>query len=186
MVRKGVSIREVREIIAHPKSFGACRRRVAATSLPTLHVRTNGEAARLVAESTEHAFSAALGPKSASIKYNLEVPNEAFEDVKAVTTFFLIAPKSHRVQIGKENRMLIVFSIPHRSGALVKVLRLFERERVSLEHIHSVYAGNRTYRFALELECSHRKLPALKRVQKELANRVDQYLSFGPFEILSK
>ena len=191
MARSGVSGSEITKIIAHPKSLGACKERVAklavsGVAVSTMNVASNGEAARLVAEDDEYAGFAALGPRSAAEKYGLKILDAAFEDGEAITTFFLIAPVSHKVSVGKENRMLIVFRAPHEPGSLVKTLQPFAHEGLNLIQIHSVHAGNHTYNFAIEIEVKEEKLKSLDRAMKEFGEYVNTYLSFGPFEVISR
>lgn len=186
MVRSEVLESQISRIVAHPKALGACKERIARNALQTTNASSNGEAARLVAESNEYKNCAALGPKSASEKYGLKVLNETYEDEQAITTFFLIAPASHQVSIGKENRVLIVFKVPHNPGALVRSLLSFERERLNLIQIHSVHAGNHTYNFAIEIEVKESDLESLNRAMIGFKTHVDSYLSFGPFEVLSR
>ncbi len=182
MVRPGVS--KISRIVAHPKSLGACKNRIG--EIETITASSNGEAARLVAENHEHRNDAALGPKSAAEKYGLKILNEAFEDNEAITTFFLIAPASHLVSVGKENRVLIVFKVPHRPGALIRSLMPFEQEGLNLIQIHSVHTGNNTYNFAIEIEVRKTKIEALNRAMAGFKALVDSHLCFGPFEVLSK
>lgn len=186
MVRYGVFESEISRIIAHPKALGACKKRIASKTFQTINASSNGEAARLVAESDEYKNYAALGPKSASIKYSLRVIDEAFEDGEAITTFFLVAPASHQIVIGKENRVLIVFKLPHSPGALVRSLLPFEQEGLNLIQIHSVHVGNHTYNFAIEIEVREDELESLNRAMAMFKTHVDACLSFGPFEVLSK
>jgi prephenate dehydratase len=186
MARKGMSLQSIRKIIAHPKALGACKDRVASSSIPTMSVASNGEAARLVAEQEDYRNCAALGPKSASDKYGLNILNEAFEDQEAITTFFLIAPKKHKVAVGEKNRSLIVFKVPHEPGALVKALQVFERQHLNLVQIHSVHAGNHNYNFAIELNVERKRLDALHRAMRMLEHCVERHLAFGPFEVLAK
>jgi|GEM_PF-956184 len=186
MVRQNISESTITKIIAHQKALGACKERIAKTMLPTADAPSNGEAARRVAESEEYAICAALGPKSAADKYGLRILHETFEDREAITTFFLIAPKTHMVSIGKENRVLIVFKVPHKPGALVKSLQPFEQENLNLIQIHSVHAGNHTYNFAIEIEVKENELEALGRAMKVFSEHVEVYLSFGPFEVFSR
>ncbi|MBM2818018.1 MAG: Prephenate dehydratase, partial [Parcubacteria group bacterium] len=127
----------IAKILAHPKALEACKGRIKKIGIPTMGVASNGERARLVAEDDNNADHAALGPKSASEKYRLKVLEEEFEDKKAVTTFFLIAPVRHEKKIGKENRALITFKIPHRPGALIKALQPFDLMDLNLIQIHS-------------------------------------------------
>ena len=186
MVRSGISKSDIVGVIAHPKALGACKGRIAALSIPTTNASSNGEAARLVAEHVEYARYAALGPRSAAEKYGLEILDEAYEDREAITTFFLIAPMSHQMSVGTQNRVLVVFKLPHTSGSLVRSLQSFEREGLNLIQIHSVHAGNHAYHFAIEIEVALDQLEAFSRAMEAFRKYVDQCLSFGPFEVLSK
>lgn len=186
MLRPEVSEFEISRIVAHPKALGACKGRIANKALQTTSASSNGEAARLVAEGDEYRNSAALGPKSASEKYRLKVINEAFEDGEAITTFFLVAATSHQVSVGKENRVLIVFRLPHSPGALVRSLLPFEQEELNLIQIHSIHSGNHTYNFAIEIEVKENELNSMNRAMTGFKMCVDSYLSFGPFEVLSR
>ena len=183
MARKGMTQSDITKIIAHPKALGACKRSVAETSLKTIEVASNGQAALLITENDTYAACAALAPRSAAVKYGLKVLNHMFEDREAITTFFLIAPKSYQSQIGCENRMLVVYKIPHTPGALVRSLRVFEREGLNLIQIHSIHSGNRDYHFAIEIEAEKRKLKALSAAMSRFESCVDTHLSFGPFEV---
>ncbi len=186
MVRQDVNESMITKIVAHKKALGACKERIAKIMLPTADAPSNGEAARRVAESEEYATYAALGTRSAADKYGLKVLCEAFEDREAVTTFFLIAPSSHGMSVGKENRALIVFKVPHKPGALVKSLLPFEQENLNLIQIHSAQTGNHTYNFAIEIEVKESELEAFGRAMEMFMQHVDIYLSFGPFQVLSR
>ncbi len=119
MVRKEMVGKPFRKIIAHAKSIGACRGKIAENGFLTEATKTsNGEAARRVAEEEADKDCAALGPRSAAEKYGLVVINESFEDTTAVTTFFLITPVGYQVWTEKKNRALVVFRLPHQPDAL--------------------------------------------------------------------
>lgn len=186
MTRSGVDIGSIDRVLAHPKALGACRARLSVMDVPNVGVPSNGEGARLVAESDEHRTSAALGPRSASEKYGLTVLHEAFEDAEAITTFFLVAPTSHKVSIGRTNRALIVFEVAHRPGALVRALQSFETEHLNMIQIHSVHAGNCTYNFAIEIDVGEGQLNAFEMAMGRFVCHVERHLTFGPFEVVSR
>ncbi len=186
MARTGMSISGITGILAHPKAIGACKGRVGATGLTVEEVKSNGEGARLVVESDEYATYAALGPRSAAEKYGLSILNDAYEDKEAITTFFLLGPQDHGVVIGKNNRILIVFRVPHHPGALVKALTPFDEEGINMIQIHSVHAGNGAYHFAIELEASEADLPRFAKAREKFEKCVEQHLTFGPFEVVSR
>jgi len=185
MARSGIGLMSVRKIIAHPKALGACKKLITTIDVPTLGIMSNGEAARMIAEDEEYAMCAALAPRSAANKYGLDVLIDQCEDERAITTFFLIAPKTHPMVTQKRNRVLVVFSIPHIAGSLVRALLAFDKEELNLIQIHSVHVGNHTYHFAAELEVASNQVDSFRRALCEFEKHVDQYLSFGPFAVVS-
>jgi len=186
MTRKGVIESEIDGVVGHPKALGVCNKQIVKRKLPTISASSNGEAARLVAQNDEYAKCAALGPQSAAEKYGLHICQDAFEDDVAITTFFLIAPKSHPVSIGKTNRMLVVFRLPHTAGALAKSLMPFGEENLNIIQIHSVHTIRKAYDFAIEIEVDENQIEQVDRAMKKFKQQVESYLSFGPFEILSR
>lgn len=184
MARNGVDAGSINRVLGHPKALGACKARLLAVKALAVGVSSNGEGARLVAESDEHRDSAALGPRSASEKYGLTVLQDAFEDSEAITTFFLVTPASHRVSVGVNNRALIVFKVAHRPGALVRALQSFEAEGLNLIQIHSVHAGNCTYNFAIEIDVGGGQLDAFEKAMKGFRCHAERHLTFGPFEVV--
>lgn len=176
----------ITSIVAHTEASGPCSGPASRMGLPIVSVDSNGEAARLVAESEEHKSYAALGPRSAAEKYGLEVLNDAFEDKEAITTFFLIAPKEHKVVIGKKNRALIAYKTPHKPGALVDSLIPFKTEGLNILEIHSVYAGNGVYHFAIEVEVGENEMENWHKAMESFESCVEKHFTFGPFEVLSR
>jgi prephenate dehydratase len=185
MVRSELPETEIAKLVAHPKALGACKKRIASKGLPTEEVSSNGEAARLVAEDPAYATAAAIGPRSAALKYGLRVIDETFEDSEAVTTFFLIAPHDHAITQGKKNRSLIVFKVHHQPGALVNALLPWGNAGLDLIQIHSVHAGNGTYHFAIEVEVNEDQIQAHEKALEAFKGKVAGFLCFGPFEVLS-
>src|ERR1035437_8730830 len=104
----------------------------------------------------------------------------------AVPTFFLLRPKEHKVSVGKENRALIVCKAPRKPGGLVRSLIPFEEEGLNLIQIHSVHVGNHTYNFAIEVEVSESRLESFEKAMKSFGSHVEEFISFGPFEVLER
>ena len=66
MVRRGVTLSQVKKVVTHKKSIGACRGNITRLGLPTEEVESNGLAAELVAKNDQYALSVALAPKEAA------------------------------------------------------------------------------------------------------------------------
>ena len=73
--------------------------------------------------------------------------------------------------------------MPHKPGALVSCLKYFDEEHINLVQIHSLYVGNHTYDFAIEVEVSDSQLEALDRAVRLFNKSVDRSICFGPFGI---
>ncbi len=173
-------------IVAHPKAFDPCRVRIATSDLPVVEASSNGEAARLVAEDDKYANYAALGPESAAKKYGLTILDPVYEDQKAITTFFLIGPAREESVEGEENRVLIVFRLEQRPGALVDALDPFRQENLNLIQVYSIGKSNGVYDFAIEVEVGQIDLPNLGRAMESFEIAVEKYISFGPFAVVSR
>ena len=186
MARRQVSVGSVVKLVMHSKSTDPCKKHIDSFGKPVEIVASNGEAARLVAESDEYTMCAALGPKSAAEKYGLQILDEAFEDGEAVTTFFLLGPKEHKVSIGKKNRVLMVFKLSNEPGSLYGLLGIFAREHLNLIRIHSVDTENHTCDFAIEVEVGESQLGAFENAMQMFRDHIDERIVFGPFEVLER
>jgi prephenate dehydratase len=184
MVRPRIDYEACGTVLAHPKAVGACKGFIASKQLQLVEVSSNGEGARLVAEDTQYKDQAALGPRSAAEKYGLEVIHDGCEDAPAATTFFLIGPEERNAIVGKHNRVLIVFRLPHRPGSLVNALLPFAT--LNMIQIHSVHTGNHSYDFAIELDVTKEELEKFHAAHAKFSTLVDRHLTFGPFEVTEK
>lgn len=186
MARRGVTQQSIKMITAHSKAIEACRKRIDSYGLQCVEAPSNGTAAKWVAEDTNFKTMAALGPEAAAEHFGLEVLEREFEDRKAVTTFFLVAPKCHKTVTGQSNRILIVFRVLDMPNALVKTLVAFGEVNLNINQIHTVYTGDRAYDFAISIDVPQKSLYLLDRVLWKFEATVQRYLSFGPFEVFSR
>lgn len=185
MVRPGVRKGDIKTVVAHAKSLGACKILVQCLTLDgmtnVVESDSNGKAAEDVATKPEFAFAAALGPRVAAEKYGLEVLEEACEDRPAATTFFLLGPKSHSVNSG--SRAVLVFRIKHECGALVDALLPFKEAGLSLRQIHSCYTREGQYDFFIEIECDRHEPDKLSRAMEKASQHMTRHILFGSFPV---
>ena len=186
MVRPGVQKCEIKTVIAHPKSLGACRNIVSyLTSNGATRViesDSNGKAAQDVATKPDLAWAAALGPRVAAEKYGLKVLEEKCEDRPAATTFFLLGPKNNVV--AKGNRAAMVFRVNDGYGALVDVLQPFKDVKLNLRQIHSFHVGNERYDFFIEVECDMNEPERLSQAIERANPYMARHILFGPFPVV--
>lgn len=173
---------EIKSIITHPKSIDACKKNIANLNVPTLEVKSNGDAARKIAQDPKYAQSAAIGPLSASAQYGLHVIDDQFEDKEALTTFHLIGPRDAEVApIASQGRMLIIFDLKNEKGSLVRALEVLQN--ANLSHIHSIHIRDDLYRFATEISLHKDEVDDMRAAVEVFKKQTVNCLSFGPFPI---
>jgi prephenate dehydratase len=189
MTNVGIKREDITHVIAHSKGLAACAENLKLLGVPTMTAPNNGEAARLVSSSHEHAHWAALGPASAAKEYGLVVLDHSFEDEESTTTFYFIGPEGSNVAVGKKNRALIAFELPksNKKGTLRKSLEPFDDENLNLIQIYSMHVGNvrrkPIYDFVIELEVNREKIKNLKRAMKKFSVFIKRYKIHGPFKV---
>lgn len=181
MAQKGISLEHIQGITAHPKALQACERHVAKLGVHSAKATSNGEAARSVAEMSGYQKYAALGPVSAAEKYGLTILNPAFEDERAVTTFFLLSTRREKPLVLEKNRVLLALRLIDQPGSLVRVLSRLSW--LNMIHIHSVYAGGGAYDFIVELECRKDQAEECSRTIEQIRGYVAKMFAFGPFGV---
>ena len=185
MVRPGVCLRGLEGVTGHPKAIGACRNKLAELGVSIVEADSNGKAAENVAQVSKFSRFGALAPAEAAVKYGLEVLDPAFEDEGAVTTFFLLGPRGHKMMMApNQQRALLVFSVKHVPGALAKALMPFGDKMLNLIHVHSLFVGNGHYDFAAEFELGIDQTGDYGDALVAASEHMGRFIGFGPFPVL--
>lgn len=189
MVRRGMRPEDVKEVLGHPKSYGACRANIRRLGLRFIERASNGQAAKDVATMPEFARAAALGPWQATEEYKkLIVGYPSFQDGIAVTTFYLLGPRRMFCQVGLRqlNRSLLVCRLDNRPNTFGEVLRCFGTNRINLRNHGSVFVGGAESDQFCHFECRKDQARAHTRAMDEMnqLNCVQRHLLFGPFPVM--
>ncbi len=126
---------EVGTVYAHPQAMGQCRRWLQA-NLPNAQQipAASSTAAAELASAEERA--AAIGPEAAAQAYGLAVIARRIHDVATNRTRFLVVGHQQNHSTGHD-KTSVVFSTPHRAGALHAALGAIARHGINLTMIHS-------------------------------------------------
>jgi len=129
------SLDRVKRIYSQPQPTAQCRNwlRANAPNVQIVEVSTTAKAAMLAAEDPS---SAAIASKLSAELYGLKVLYEAIEDNPHNRTRFLVIGHTKPAPSGKD-KTSIVFSVPHKAGALYRALSVFEQERINMTMIES-------------------------------------------------
>lgn len=183
--RKGLTLPRVGQVLGHRQALRACSRNLKSMTVVTREVSSAHQAVLEVQSAPDNSSVAVLAPKSAAQIYGLKILNPAFEDQKAITTFFLLGP-TRDVRLGKKNRALIVFRTSNSPGALSKALKPFGKFKLNLSQIHSMYSGAGAYDIGIELDLTREQIPDFHKAMKRFKKKVTRHLVFGPFEVFDK
>lgn len=141
--------REISVVYSHPQALAQCRQFIERNRFEARpHYDTAGAAMMLSRERPR--ASAAIASKLAAEMYGLEVLKENIEDERSNSTRFIVLSKQGLLEGG--NKCAIVFSTPHKAGALFSVLKVFSDAGINLTRIESRPMRNEPGRFAFLLD----------------------------------
>ena len=135
LMSKAIDVSNVDIVFSHQHSFAQCRRwlNIHMTDIERKAVTSNAEAARLASEQVN---SAAIAGESAAELYELTILEKNVEDEPDNTTRFLIIG-SVDVPASGHDKSSLLFSMPSKPGALLKMLACFAENSVNLTRIES-------------------------------------------------
>jgi len=164
----GSDYKEIKVVYSHPQALVQCKSFILRNKLEARPYYDTAGAARMLAREKPKA-AAAISSELCSSLYNLEIIKAGIEDNESNITRFLI--------LGKEpyqegNKCSLVFTAPHKAGALFNVLKVFAEAGINLTRIESVPMISKEihYAFFTDFQGSDRDpnvQEVLEKVQKQ-------------------
>ncbi len=162
---------KVTRILSRPEVFAQCRRWLA-TQYPKAElvpVASSSRAVQMVAEASgdddarEGPGIAAIGSSLAGELYGVNILFERIEDDHAnITRFYVISRQS--AQRSGDDKTSVMFSARNTPGALVNVLRAFQKAGVNLTHIEKRPGGRRNWQYTFFVDAEgHEHDPRVAR-----------------------
>jgi len=158
---------EIRIVSSHPQALAQCRDFISRHNFESVpHYDTAGAARMLAREKPR--LTAVIANRLCAELYGLEVVKENIEDHARNITRFLILSRQEKA--GGANKCSLIFSVPHQTGALFKVLRIFAEAGINLTRIESFPDRHAPERYSFFLDFQSDTIEAdRKRVLAELA-----------------
>ena len=131
-------LEEIDTVYSHPQALGQCRNFLQDGSYKTVPTYDTAGSVKIVKDMNEKNV-ACIASKNAATIYNMPIIKENIENDSNNYTRFLIL-KMEKPLSGYENedaKTSIVFSIKHESGALYKIIRIFNENKINLTKIES-------------------------------------------------
>ena len=146
----GTQLSDLKRIRSHPQALAQCQRYLARHGLEPEPAFDTAGSARDLAADPEPGI-AAIASELAGELYGLEIIDQSIEDFPFnYTRFFVLALEdSPRAQRSKTS---LVFTTPHRPGALYECLGEFARRGINLAKIESRPRLNRPWQYIFYLD----------------------------------
>ena len=148
------SLGELEEILTHPQAYGQCKKWVT-RNVPQAHWRETTSTSRAVEIVSKDRSKkiAAIGSSAAALEYGVPILSNNIADHQRNFTRFVVVGHDQSTPSGKD-RTSIIFTLPHKPGALYGILRPVFESELNLTSIES--RPNRSelwsYIFYIELE----------------------------------
>jgi len=152
IINKNSSPDEISVIYSHPQALAQCRKYIQNRHLESVPMYDTAGSVKFIKE-THNAGAAAIASKHAAQIYDMKVVEEDIEDNSNNFTRFLIISKIYDSN-ADDNKISIIFSIPHTPGSLYSILQEFALRNINLTKIESRPTKNIPweYYFFVDLE----------------------------------
>lgn len=165
IANKSYKLDEIKEIYSHPQAIAQCRNYIE-TNLHSAIINQVSSTALAAKEIKNKDYCACIANSSCVKEYGLHLLEENIQDNDLNQTKFWILRKNKN-EVG--NKMSIIFSTKHKSGALYKVLGLFYKNNINLTKIESRPAKTvlGEYIFLVDLEVNDNINEAIEILKNE-------------------
>lgn len=169
LIGKKIKLEKISTIYGHEQAIAQCKNWLI-SNMPNVKINAVESSGIALQKCKTIKNSAAIAHSSNAQEYNLNVLKRGIEDLKNNTTRFIVLGQADAKQSG-EDKSSILISIENKSGALSKVLKIFESGKINLTQIQS--RPNKfdkwQYSFFLDFE-GHRTDPKIKNLISKLSS----------------
>ena len=176
---------EIKCIISHPQALGQCSGYICENlkGVTVLEAASTSEAARQAKEKGKEY--AAIASKIAAKKFDLNILAEQINDEKDNKTRFILLTRTP-LSATENDKTSIFFSVKNEPGSLVKVLNIFDQEKINLMYIESRPSKKKMgeYNFCLDLEghVTDKNIASAIEKAEKITNRIVVTGSYPQFE----
>ncbi len=126
--------RDIKVVYSHPQALGQCRAFLQRNRLEATPYYDTAGSAMMLSKKRVRGTAVIANRVCADI-YNLEIVKENIEDNDSNRTRFMVIAKEKGK--GKGEKCTITFTVPHKSGTLASVLKIFSDAGINLTRIES-------------------------------------------------
>ncbi len=148
----GVGFEKIKDVYSHPQALAQCSQFLKNFDFTGINFSNTGTAAKYISEKNLRD-SAVICSTEAAKKYNLNILKRDIQNIDQNQTRFVVISKKLFIADGAE-KISILFSLPHTTGSLYRVLGRFSMTGLNLTKLESRPMGNGefSYFFYVDLE----------------------------------
>lgn len=149
--KEGVNFEDVENVYSHPQALSQCNAFLKNFDFTGVNHTNTAAAAKFVSESAKTNI-AAICSSSAAKKYNLKILRKGVQNVSNNKTRFIVISKELVID-QRADKISLIFSLPHKTGSLYRVLGRFSMTGLSLTKLESrpIANGDFSYNFYVDI-----------------------------------
>jgi chorismate mutase/prephenate dehydratase len=181
LMAKTENLKDIDKVASHPQALAQSRGWLS-LNLPGARLIPAASSATAAAMAKEDARMAIVGPSHLAEFYDLIILAENIEDNKQNQTLFVVVGKGSNPKT-ENDRTMLWFAAPHRSGSLYECLKPLAQHKVNLTRLHSRPStqGPWQYLFFLEME-GHFSDENVSRAVADLQEQAEKCVFIGSYE----
>ena len=138
--KENVKFEDIENVYSHPQALSQCNVFLKSFDYTGINFSNTAAAAKFVSESEKNNI-AAICSESAAKRYGLKIIRRGIQNVSNNTTRFIVISKE--LVIGDDaDKISLIFSAPHRTGSLYRVLGRFSMTGLNLTKLESRPVAN--------------------------------------------
>jgi chorismate mutase/prephenate dehydratase len=167
LVGRHHDLTRIERVYSHPQALAQCRSWLA-KHLPSAQLVVSPSTSAAAKQAADDDAAAAIASQLSAELYGLELVRVNVQDRIENATRFIVIAQSDAPPTGVDKTSL-VFSTPHKKGALRAVLEIFDDEALNLTRIESRPFGARMWEYAFFTDFEgHRSDPPVTRALERL------------------
>lgn len=181
LVNKGTTLSEVKEVVSHEQALAQCSVYLSALNNVKLTVCENTAAAAQYVAQSKRKDVAAISSKACADLYGLKVLADGLQNNDGNYTRFICISNELEIYPGA-SRTSFMMVIPHKPGALYRVLVRFYALGMNLVKLESRPIPGRTFEFMFYFDVeSSVYSPALSQLIGELESQIEDFRYLGSY-----
>ena len=131
---------DIEEVYSHPQALSQCSTFLKSFDFTGVNFSNTAAAAKYVSESEKNNI-AAICSKEAAKRYNLKIIKKGIQNISNNTTRFIVISKELVIE-DNADKISLIFSAPHTTGSLYRVLGRFSMSGLNLTKLESRPVAN--------------------------------------------